>query len=90
MKWGKAGKFVDIYIPGAHLQAHNARKCSDPPTLFHIYRCNNLSPEVDEQRSGVTGWGGGRIWKPVFPRLQLLTGVERDIGEEVLPGTWNP
>ena len=86
MKWGKAGKLVDIYIPGVHLQAHNARKGSNPSA----HRCNNLSPEVDEQRSGVKGWGGGRIWKPVFPRLQLLTGVERDIGEEVLPGTWNP
>jgi len=69
-----------------HFQPYNLRKGLDTTTLFRIC-CRDNVGAVDEESFGVTRRRGRRIQKHPLPRLQVLHGIERDIGEEEFSGS---
>ena len=80
---------VEIRPGAVHRQPFNTRKAPNPTAIFPVCLYDDLRT-TNEQGEGVVRRGAGRIREGVLPRPEGVYGMELDIGEKVLSGTWDP
>ena len=90
MEWDEKGRqLVGDDHTAVHPQMRDARKACDPTTGFRVCGCDDMGT-ADYERFGVICRGGRGVWKRLLPRFQGPPGMERDVGEKMLPGARDP